>query len=101
MVPPGATVDRVEFLIDGRHVAQRTAPPWTVLWDAGEADRGHRLEAVLYLADGRQARAEHPRTSPLQVQDVVRVDLVNLYLVVRHGGGDYVTNLETGRLRRA
>jgi len=93
VVPPGATVDRIEFLIDGRRAAERTAPPWTVVWDAGEADQGHRLEAVLFLTDGRQARAGI-RVSPLQVQDVVRVDLVNLYLVVRDDGGDYVTNLE-------
>ena len=93
VVPSGATVDRVEFLIDGRHAAERTAPPWTVLWDAGEAERGHRLEAVLYLSDGRRAQASI-RTSPLQVQEVVRVDLVNLYLVVRDGGGGYVTSLD-------
>ena len=61
-------------------------------WNAGDDGRAHRLEAVLRLSDGREARSSI-RTSPLRVNQVEKVDLVNLYLVVRDASGNYVADL--------
>lgn len=94
-VPDGAVVDRVEIRVDGAPLAVLTEPPWETAWDAGREGRSHRLEAVVHLADGRQARSVI-RTSPLHVDQIEKVDLVNLYLVVRDGSGRYVTDLTRG-----
>jgi VWFA-related protein len=91
-VEDGASVDRVEVRVDGKLLAALTGPPWETVWNAGEKGRGHVLEARLHLADGREARSLI-RTSPLHIDQVEKVDLVNLYLVVRDGSGRYVTDL--------
>jgi VWFA-related protein len=91
-VPPGAAIDRVEIRVDSEPLAVLTEPPWETAWDAGREGRGHRLEAVVHLADGRQSRSII-RTSPLRVNQIENVDLVNLYVVVRDGSGRYVTDL--------
>jgi VWFA-related protein len=91
-VEEGASVDRVEVRVDGELLATLTGPPWETAWDAGETGRAHVLEAKLHLTDGRQTRSLI-RTSPLRIDQVERVDLVNLYLVVRDGSGRYVTDL--------
>lgn len=91
-VPEGLAVDRVELSVDGRPLATLAGPPWVVEWDAGDGSRGHRIEAVLHAADGRTARSAI-RTSALTVNEVERVELVNLYVVVRDTRGRYVTDL--------
>jgi VWFA-related protein len=91
-VPDGAVVDRVEIMVDGAPLAVLTEPPWEADWSAGGEGRGHRLEAVVHLTDGRQSRSVI-RTSPLRVNQIENVDLVNLYLVVRDRSGRYVTDL--------
>jgi len=96
-VPDPATVDRVELHIDGKRFGLLEQPPWTIPWHAGDGWKGHSLEAVMVLSDGRQVRATI-RTSPLRIQQVENVDLVNLYLVVR-AGDRYVTDLTAGDFR--
>ena len=91
-VPEGAAVDSVEIRVDGRLHTRLAAPPWEVDWHAGDEGSAHTLEAVLRLVDGRET-STRIRTSPLQVNLIERVDLVNLYLVVRDGSGGYVTDL--------
>jgi VWFA-related protein len=91
-VADGAAIERLEILVDGRPVGVLTAPPWEVEWDAGDGLRDHRIEAVLHTRDGRTA-ATAIRTSALRVDEAVRVDLVNLYLVVRDAEGRYVPDL--------
>jgi Ca-activated chloride channel family protein len=91
-VPDGAAVERVEFRVDGRGLATLTSAPWIVEWDAGNGSIAHTIEALLHTTDGRTARSTI-RTSALVVNEVERVDLVNLYLVVRDRGGQYVTDL--------
>ncbi len=93
VVSPAATkVLRIQVHVDGRLLATLTAPPWELEWEAGDGSVGHRLEALLLTQDGRTAHAAI-RTSPLVVNEVERVDLVNLYLVARDRQGRYVTGL--------
>jgi VWFA-related protein len=96
-VPEGARVDHVEVRANGREIARLVAPPWEIDWDAGPEGRAQTLEALLLLADGRQATALI-RTSALRIDQLERVDLVNLYFVVRDRSGGYVTDLDRGDL---
>jgi VWFA-related protein len=97
-MPPGTEVGRVELSVDERPLVTLTAPPWQVNWDAGDGSRGHRLVAVLHTRDGRQVRSVI-RTSALTVNEIERVDLVNLYVVVRDQRERYVTGLERDAFR--
>lgn len=93
VVSPAATkVLRIQVHVDGRLLATLTAPPWELDWEAGDGSVGHRLEALLLTQDGRTAHAA-VRTSPLVVNEVEQVDLVDLYLVARDRQGRYVTGL--------
>jgi VWFA-related protein len=91
-VADDAAIDRIEIRLDGKRLVVLSQPPWETTWDAGPEGRGHALEALLYLTDGSEARTRI-RTSPLRVNQIENVDLVNLYLVVRDGAGRYVTDL--------
>ena len=103
----GVSVLDVEVYMDDKLLATLRTKPWRVDWDAGDGSRGHRLEAVLHLSDGSETRA-HVRTTPLRINQVEAVDLVNLYPVVRSKGGRYVADLskedfriyEDGELQR-
>jgi VWFA-related protein len=97
-VPDGGTLDRVELFVDGMLFKTLRQAPWTAKWDAGGGEKAHRLEAVLILTDGREARAV-VRTRALTIDMVEQVGLVDLYLIVRDGRGGYVTNLERDDFR--
>jgi VWFA-related protein len=90
--PPGLSADRVVLSVDGQELTTLEGPPWQAQWDAGDGSRGHRIEAVLYLSDGSTERVA-VRTSPLRINQVEEVGLVNLYPVVRGSGGAYVADL--------
>jgi hypothetical protein len=47
-------VARVELLLDGELVGQRTEPPWEIPCDFGEALSPHELVAVAWDADGKE-----------------------------------------------
>jgi VWFA-related protein len=91
-VPAGRSVERLVITVDGDELATLTAPPWTTVWDAGDAARGHRLEATLQLSDGTLSRGVI-RTSPLRINQIEEVGLVNLYVIVRDENGQYVSDL--------
>jgi len=91
--PPDASVLRVEISVDRQPLATLGGPPWVVSWDAGDGSRGRRIEATAYLSDGRRESAA-VWTSPLRINQVEEVGLVNLYPVVRSPGGAYVSDLE-------
>jgi len=97
-LPQNAAVDSIEIRIDGRLHTRLAGPPWEVAWNAGDKGSAHTLEALLRLVDGRETRTQI-RTSPLQVHQIERVDLVNLYLVVRDASGGYVTDLTDADFR--
>jgi Ca-activated chloride channel family protein len=96
--PRGLTADRVVLYVDGQQLTVLDGPPWRASWDAGDGSRGHRIEAVLHLSDGRTER-QAVRTSALHINQVEEVGLVNLYPVVRLGDGTYVADLERGDFR--
>ncbi len=90
--PAGVDLERLELIVDGEPLTALTSPPWRASWDAGDGSRGHRLMAIAYLSDGTTVRgAIH--TSPLRINAVEEVDLVNLYVIVRNRDGRYVTDL--------
>ena len=91
-VPERTGLDRLEIVVDGDVVATFAAPPWTTTWDFGDGSSGHRVEAIARYVDGRAVR-RGIRTSPLRVDQVESVDLVNLYAIVRDASGGYVTDL--------
>jgi VWFA-related protein len=97
-VPAGAAVRRVELRVDERLIATLESPPWTVTWDAGDGVGARRLEALAVLADERTARARIA-TSALKIDQVERVDLVDLYLTVLDSDGNHVTDLEQNEFR--
>jgi Ca-activated chloride channel family protein len=92
VTPEESAVERLEILVDGEAIVTLTSPPWTVEWDAGDGSRGHRVEAVLYLTDGRSVRSA-VRTSPLRINASLEVNLVGLYPLVLTPSGGYVTGL--------
>ena len=92
-LPDGATLERIEILLDEQPLTTLREAPWTLPWDAGDGKQAHRLEAVLTLTDGRTARAV-VRTRALTIDMVVQVGLVDLYLIVRDNKGGYVTDLK-------
>lgn len=89
-----AAVQRVELRVDGVLLATLTSPPWRAGWKPGDASRAHTIEAVAHLRDGRALHAT-TRTSGLHVDQVEKVDLVNLYAIVQDRGGRYVTDLQS------
>lgn len=94
VVPPdGLAVEAVVLTVDGQPLTTLTRRPWTATWDAGDGSRGHRLRAVARLSDGSTLEAAI-NTSPLRINYVEQVDLVNLYVLVRTRGGQYVTDLD-------
>jgi Ca-activated chloride channel homolog len=85
--PPeaAAQVRRVELYLDGRRVGAGTALPFRSIVDAGQENREHHLEVVAYGAAGPLATAER-RTPALKVDEVVDVNLQQVYVTVeRHG----------------
>lgn len=91
-VPAGAQIDRLELLLDDQPWLTLKSPPWSGVFDAGDGSRGHRIDAVLHLVDGRVARAS-VRTTPLRIDAELEVELVNLYPLVLDPSGGYVTGL--------
>jgi Ca-activated chloride channel family protein len=90
--PPGVKVLRIEISVDGVPLIALDAPPWRTGWDAGDGSRGRRVEAVAHLSNGTREVAL-VRTSPLRINQVEEVGLVNLYPVVRSPEGSYVADL--------
>jgi VWFA-related protein len=85
ILPAGTPVERIEILLDGKAVGTAARPPYHLLIDAGDDAREHRLEAVAILADGSQARAALA-TPRLQADNMIQVDLQQLFLTVDRGG---------------
>lgn len=90
--PAGKTVERVEIQVDGKVIDTLLGPPWTTVWDAGDASTDHSLHAIAHMSDGSREHAG-VRTSKLRINIFADVDLVNLYVVVKDRSGAYVTDL--------
>jgi VWFA-related protein len=97
-IPRSASVEKLTISVDNEQLVSLTSPPWTAVFEAGDGSRGHRLDAVLHLADGTHDRA-FVRTSALRINQFHEVGMVNLYPVVRTRGGSYVSDLEKNDFR--
>ncbi len=76
---------RVEFLLGGRKVGERTAPPWEIEIDSGETNSEKVFRVVAYGRDG--ARAESTLTAPaVRVDLAMDLELQQLYVTVTKGG---------------
>lgn len=97
-LPGGVDVAEMRLLVDGRLAGVLQRPPWVFTWEAGDGERAHQLEAVARLSDGSMLRAA-VATAPLRFQQVERVDLVEVYAIVRDRSGNYVHGLDSDSFR--
>lgn len=90
--PQGATIVRVELLLDGAPAGTASSPPWMFSWTAGDGTAEHKLDAVAKFSNGTEARAS-VTTSRLVVNQNEEVALVNVYAIARGAKGAYVNDL--------
>lgn len=83
--PPQAQLTKVEIYLDGQRVAVVEKPPYRTVVDVGQKNAEHRFEAVAYDASGAVA-STLLRTPVIQTDEVVQVDLRQLYITVEEGG---------------
>ncbi len=76
---------RVVFLVDGRRVGERTAPPFRLTADVGAENRAHRFEVVAEAAGGVTVRRV-VETPAISIDLEVDVELRQLYVTVTRGG---------------
>jgi Ca-activated chloride channel family protein len=89
---PDAEVREVAFFVDGHLVHTSVAPPWTAGFDAGHTPTAHHVRVVARFRDGRRAVA-NVRTRALDYTESVRVNAVQVPVVVRDSDGRFVPGL--------
>ncbi|MCZ6508428.1 MAG: VWA domain-containing protein [Acidobacteria bacterium] len=87
----------VEFFVDGRSVGVVTARPYSLTHDVGYDNREHSLRAVATIAGGERVEIAR-QTGTFRVDDLVKVELRQLYVNVT-SGGRRVRDLEEGDFR--
>jgi len=92
-----AAVAAVEFFLDDRKVAELVNPPYRLLVDVGFDNVEHEFRVVARDANGDTA-ASVMVTSALQVDEIVEVELQQLYVTVTEGG-QRVLDLDRGDFR--
>ncbi len=105
VLPSALAVERVEFFLDGRPVAEDAAPPYEFEWDAGYDFLSHRLRAVARFGSRRPAAAEI-ETARVALRERVKVeaepdDWVEITFVAKDASGRPLRGLgkEDFRLR--
>lgn len=93
----GGEVDRVEFIVDGALIGTLTEGPWRMKADVGHENIEHRLRVVARMADGT-ALEKVLRSSTFTVDDVLDVELRQLYVSVT-GGGRAILDLPQSAFR--
>lgn len=90
---PRPGVDRIDVFVGDRLVGSASPPDWSLTWTAGPDADGRTVTAV--AVDGAEAVGRATlETTRLGSMDRVRVDLVQLYPVVRTLTGEYVRDLD-------
>jgi len=97
VVKSDAAVAGVEFYLDDKKVAEFVNPPYRLLVDVGFDNLEHEFRVVARDVNGETASSAMV-TSALQVDEVVEVDLQQLYVTVT-GGGRRVLDLDRGDFR--
>jgi Ca-activated chloride channel family protein len=90
-------VTAVEFFLDGRKIAEFSSPPYRLLVDVGFDNVEHEFQVVARSSSGESAAAVMV-TAALQVDEMVEVDLQQLYVTVS-SGGRRVLDLDRGDFR--
>lgn len=90
--PDDAEWASVTIYADGREVCLVTGPPWQCEWDAGTALAAHHFRAVAKTVDGRRAIG-NVRTRTMTLDEAVRVDAVQVPVVVTDARGAFVRAL--------
>jgi Ca-activated chloride channel family protein len=96
-VKSDTAVTAVEFYLDDKKVAEFINPPYRLLVDVGFDNREHEFRVVARDASGQTASSVMV-TSALQVDEIVEVDLQQLYVTVTEGG-QRVLDLDRGDFR--
>lgn len=86
-------VVRVEFLIDGALMGSVEEPPYRLAVDVGEENRDRQIEAVAYGEHGAMGRASR-LAEAVRIDDVVSLDLQQLYVTVSDRRGNRVHDLK-------
>jgi VWFA-related protein len=89
----GAAVAQLAIYADARLVCARKEPPWQCAWDAGQGVKEHQFRAVVTLADG-QRLTRVVRTRAAEYADVVKVEAVQVPVVVLDRHGKFVRGLK-------
>lgn len=77
-------VEKVEFIVDGRHRGEDAEAPFATVVDVGQRNRKHRFEAVVHLAGGEPVR-ELLETPAIKVDEEIDLGLQQLYVTVTQG----------------
>lgn len=89
---PAAEVQGLTFFVDGRAQCARDVPPWVCDFDAGSTVTARQIRVVARFRDGHRAVAT-VRTRSLGFTESVRVNAVQVPVIVRDGDGRFVRDL--------
>lgn len=90
-VPP-ADVRSVQMFVDGKLLCTRTQPPWSCPFDGGVTPTSHHVRVVARVGESDRLVAS-VRTRALGFTEAVRVDAVQVPVIVRDGDGRFVGGL--------
>lgn len=83
--PADAAIDHVAFYVDGEHVGELNEGPYRMTVDVGDDFRSRVFAVEVYPVEGSPRRIELT-TPDLQIDDVIGVELQQLYVTVMRGG---------------
>lgn len=86
-------VERVTFFVDGKQVCEATTPPFECEWDAGERVQARQVRVVAKMKVGNPL-VQTLKTKPLDYNETVDVDVVQITAVVTDDHGKFVTGLK-------
>lgn len=81
-----ASVDRVDFYVDGQLVGAARKPPFRIVHDFGTALGAHTIGVKVYSNAYRNATSKEIATAALTAGEVINVDFVEVPLRVRTSG---------------
>jgi VWFA-related protein len=90
---PADPFTQMQFLVNGKIIAQLKGPPWQAWYDFGEQIEAHFIQARGTTAAGTMVQAE-ATTRRLVIHQATGIDLVNVFATVQDRGGRFVMNLK-------
>jgi Ca-activated chloride channel family protein len=92
VTPESTPVTGVRFLVDGQLACSVEQAPWECTWDAGSGIREHVVR-VLALLPGEERLVSTIRTKAAAYVDAVDVHAVQISVIVKDRGGEFVKGL--------